>query len=276
MSRFCRESGYDVRVLGVPKTVDNDIAVTDRCPGYASAARYIAQSTRDLGMDVRSLPQPVSILESMGRSVGWLAAAAAAGKRDEQDAPHLVYLPERPFEMDEFLALVDRIVARQGWAIVVVAEGIRDRDGQYVYQVADPAQSDPLQRPITGGVAQFLAEAVARQLKMRCRSEKPGLLGRASMLHASMQDQKDADLVGRAAVRGLLAGETEKMVSLLPLKDPRDGGYELVALDRVAEVERPIPAEWIGEGAIPVKESFFEYLGPLVGDLVPYCAPLFN
>jgi 6-phosphofructokinase 1 len=276
VSRFCRESDYDVRVLGVPKTVDNDIAVTDRCPGFASAARYIAQSTRDLGMDVRSLPQPVSILESMGRSVGWLAAAAAAGKRDEQDAPHLVYLPERPFDLDEFLASLDRIVAKQGWAVAVVAEGIRNRDGRYVYQVADPAQSDPLQRPITGGVAQFLAEAVARQLKMRCRSEKPGLLGRASMLHASMQDQKDADLVGRAAVRGLLAGETEKMVSLLPLKDCGNSGYELVALDRVAEVERPIPAEWIGEGAIPVKESFFEYLGPLVGDLVPYCAPLFN
>ncbi len=276
VSRFCHEQGYDVRALGVPKTVDNDIAMTDRCPGYASAARYIAQSTRDLGMDVRSLPQPVSILETMGRSVGWLAAAAAAGKCDELDAPHLVYLPERAFDMDEFLASLDRVVAQQGWAIVVVAEGIRDREGKYVYQVADPTQSDPLQRPITGGVAQFLAEAVARNLKMRCRSEKPGLLGRASMLHAAMQDQKDADLAGRAAVRGLLAGETEKMVALLPLAAKCETGYELVALERVAEVERPIPAEWIGDGAIPVKEGFFEYVGPLVGELVPYCAPLFS
>jgi ATP-dependent phosphofructokinase / diphosphate-dependent phosphofructokinase len=276
VNRFCREQGHNVRVLGVPKTVDNDIAVTDRCPGYASAARYIAQSTRDLGMDVRSLPQPVSILETMGRSVGWLAAAAAAGKCEEFDAPHLVYLPERAFDMDEFLSSLDRVVARQGWAIVVVAEGIRDRNGNYVYQVADPAQTDPLQRPITGGVAQFLSEGVARHLKMRCRSEKPGLLGRASILHASAQDQKDADLVGRAAVRGLLAGETEKMVALLPLDAQRDTGYEYVALERVAEVERPIPAEWIGDGAIPVEESFFRYLGPLVGELVPYCAPLFN
>jgi 6-phosphofructokinase 1 len=276
VSRFCRESRYDVRVLGVPKTVDNDIAVTDRCPGYASAARYIAQSTRDLGMDVRSLPQPVSILETMGRSVGWLAAAAAAGKRDEQDAPHLVYLPERAFAMDAFLADLDRIVARQGWAIVVVAEGIRDRSGDYVYQVADPTQSDPLQRPLTGGVAQYLAETVARNLKMRCRSEKPGLLGRSSMLHASTQDQKDADLAGRAAVQGLLAGETEKMIALRPLAQGCETGYELVALERVAEVERPISPEWIREGAIPVKDDFFQYLRPLIGDLVPYCAPLFN
>ncbi len=274
VSRFCRAAGYEVQVLGVPKTVDNDIAATDRCPGYASAARYIAQATRDLGMDVRSLPQPVSILETMGRSVGWLAAASAAGKRDEQDAPHLVYLPEQAFEMEAFLGDLDRTVARHGWAVVTVAEGIRDRENRFVYQVTDPAQSDPLNRPITGGVAQYLAETVARRLKMRCRSEKPGLLGRASMLHASAQDAKDADLAGRAAVRGLLAGENEKMVALLPLGDPGQTGYKFVPLDEVAEVERPIPAEWIGTGAIPVKDAFFEYLRPLMGGLVSYCAPL--
>jgi 6-phosphofructokinase len=206
--------------------------------------------------------------------VGWLAAAAAAGKLDEQDAPHLVYLPERAFEMDKFLAALDRVVTAQGWAIVVVAEGIRDTQGRYVYQVEDPTQSDPLKRPITGGVAQFVAEAVARNLKIRCRSEKPGLLGRASMLHASTQDRKDAELVGRAAVRGLLAGETEKMVSLLPLDARSETGYEFVPLEKVAEKERPIPAEWISENAIPVKEGFFKYLRPLMGELVPYCTAL--
>jgi ATP-dependent phosphofructokinase / diphosphate-dependent phosphofructokinase len=273
IASFCRDSGHSVQVLGVPKTVDNDIAVTDRCPGYASAARYIAQATRDLGMDVRSLPQPVSILETMGRSVGWLAAAAAAGKRDEQDAPHLVYLPERPLVMDEFLSSVDRIVAAQGWAIVVVAEGARDAAGRFVYQVEDPTQSDPLKRPLTGGVAQFLAEQVARHLKMRCRSEKPGLLGRASMLHASPQDLNDADLAGRAAVRGLLAGESHKMVALNPLGAPGPG-YRFVALDDVAEVERPIPVDWTLDAPIPVNEKFFRYLEPIMGELVPYAAPL--
>lgn len=273
VSRHCRESGCEVRVLGVPKTVDNDIAVTDRCPGYASAARYVAQSTRDLGMDVRALPQPVSILETMGRSVGWLAGAAAAGKRDEQDAPHLVYVPEKPFEMERFLADLERIVARQGWAIVVVAEGIRDAKGQFVYQVADAAQADPLGRPITGGVAQYLAEAVARNLKMRCRSEKPGLLGRTSMLHAAAQDWKDAELVGRAAVRGLLQDETDKMVALRPLNCAHEYGYEYVPLEHVAEVEKPIPAGWTADAAIPVTEDFFEYLRPLTGSLLQYCGP---
>lgn len=274
VSRHCRESDCEVRVLGVPKTVDNDIAVTDRCPGYASAARYVAQSTRDLGMDVRSLPQPVSILETMGRSVGWLAGAAGAGKRDERDAPHLVYVPERAFEMDRFLADLEGIVVRQGWAIVVVAEGIRNAKGQFVYQHADAAQADPLGRPITGGVAQFLAEAVARNLKMRCRSEKPGLLGRASMLHAAAQDWKDAEMVGRAAVRGLLDGETDKMVALRPLNDNCECGYEYVPLERVAEAEKPIPAEWTQDAAIPVTDRFLDYLRPLIGSLLPYCEPL--
>jgi 6-phosphofructokinase len=274
VSRLCRERGCEVRVLGAPKTVDNDIAVTDRCPGYASAARYIAQSARDLGMDVRALPQPVSILETMGRSVGWLAAAAAAGKRNEEDPPHLVYVPERAFEMDRFLGALERIVARQGWAIVVVAEGIRDAKGEFVYQVADAAQADPMGRLITGGVAQFLAEAVARNLKIRCRSEKPGLLGRASMLHAAAQDWKDAETVGRAAVRGLLDGVTDKMVALRPLNASGDCGFDYVPLERVAEVEKPIPVEWTADGAIPATDRFFEYLRPLIGELLPYCEPL--
>lgn len=271
---FCRNSGYDVRVLGIPKTVDNDIAVTDRCPGYASAARYVAQSTRDLGMDVRSLPQPVSILETMGRSVGWLAAASAAGKRDEQDAPHLVYLPERPFVIQDFLARLDDLVARQGWAIVAVSEGICYGNGQLVYQVEDPTQSDALRRPLTGGVAQYLAGTVAKHLKVRCRSEKPGLLGRSSMLHVAQQDVADAEQVGRAGVQGLLAGETGKMVSLLPLRGTSQPNYKLVALHDVAGIERPMPAEWLGDGAIPVNESFFDYLRPLIGDLLPCSEPL--
>lgn len=273
IAQSCRDTGYELRVLGVPKTVDNDIAGTDRCPGYASAAAYIAQAACDLGADVRSLPQPVSILETMGRSVGWLAAAAAAGKRAEEDAPHLVYLPEQPFVMDRFLSALDAIVTRQGWAIVVVSEGIRAPGGRLVYQNEDPAQADPLRRPITGGVAQFLAEAVARHLKIRCRSEKPGLLGRASMRHVSRQDLADAEQVGRAAVQGLIRGETGKMVSLLPLGSASSEKTTLVPLAAVAGLDRPLPAEWRTDCAIPVTEGFFDYLRPLIGDLAPHNAP---
>ncbi len=270
VSAFCRAVDFEVQIMGVPKTVDNDIAVTDRCPGYASAARYIAQSTRDLGMDIRSLPQPVTIFETMGRSVGWLAAASTLAKVAEEDAPHLVYLPEMPFCKERFLADLDRVVTSQGWAVVVAAEGIRNQDGSLVFETSDPSQLDPLKRPMTGGVGQFLAGLVAENLRIRCRSEKPGLLGRASMAHVSTQDQQDAELVGRSGVRALLAGETDKMVALRPLEDAGETGYDLVPLSAAAGIDRAIPAEWLVDWPLAVTNAFREYLRPLVGELYQY------
>lgn len=268
VSQHCRDAGFPVQVVGVPKTVDNDIAMTDRCPGFASAARYLAQTTRDLGMDIRSLPQPVTILETIGRSIGWPAAATALAKGREADAPHLIYLPERPFHADRFLGDLDRIVAKHGWAVVVATEGIRNPDGSLVYELKDPTHLDPLARPMTGGVGQFMANLVGEKLKIRCRTEKPGLIARAATAHVSAQDRKDAELVGRAGVRALAAGETEKMVSLLPLGNER--AYELALFNKVANAERPLPSEWILDAAIPVGEKFFNYVKPLVGELTPY------
>jgi 6-phosphofructokinase 1 len=270
VSELCRNKGFEVQIIGVPKTVDNDIAMTDRCPGYASAARYMAQSTRDLGMDIRSLPQPVTILEVIGRSIGWLAAATALAKEKEADAPHIVFLPERPFHADRFLAELDGIVTKLGWAIVVASEGIRNPDGSLVYELTDPTHLDPLKRPMTGGVGQFMADLVGEKLKIRCRSEKPGLIARAARSQVSIQDQKDAELVGREGVRALVRGETGKMVSLLPLKNPGECECELVPFSQVAEAERQFPAEWISDAPVPVSDKFFEYARPLVGDLVPY------
>ena len=217
VSQYCASQGMDIRVVGVPKTIDNDIAATDRCPGYASAARYIATSTRELAADVRSLPQPITILETMGRSVGWIAAAAALARTDADSAPHLVYVPEVPFETEEFLSDLSSVVDRVGWAVVVVAEGIRHADGRPVYEARDPSQSDPLKRPMIGGVGQHLATIVGERLGLRCRSEKPGLLGRASIACAAAQDLEDAGLVGRAGVQALVSGKTDVMVSLEPL-----------------------------------------------------------
>ncbi len=268
VSARCRDAGFSMQVIGVPKTVDNDIAMTDRCPGFASAARYMAQTTRDLGMDIRSLPQPVTILEVIGRSIGWLAAATVLAKGREADAPHLVFLPEKPFHTERFLADLDQIVTRYGWAIVVATEGIRNPDGSLVYELKDATHLDPLARPMTGGVGQFMANLVGENLKIRCRTEKPGLIARAARAHVSAHDQKDASLVGRAGVHALEAGETEKMVSLLPLGTESE--CELVSLSEVAGAERPLPAEWIRDAAIPVGDEFFNYVKPLVGELTPY------
>jgi 6-phosphofructokinase 1 len=274
VSRHCHDAGFEVQIVGVPKTVDNDIVATDRCPGYASAARYVAQSARDLGTDIRSLPQPVTILEVIGRSIGWVAAASTLAKVEEADAPHLVHLPETPFDSDVFLARLDGIVTKQGWAVAVVSEGIRNPDGSLVYELSDPTQLDPLKRPMTGGVGQFLADMVGARLKIRCRSEKPGLLARVSRAHISVQDQMDAELVGRAGVRALVSGETDKMVALRPLKDPGATGFDLVPLSVIAGVERTVTKEWLTNGPLAVGQEFQDYLRPLVGELYRYSPAL--
>jgi 6-phosphofructokinase 1 len=270
MSRFSKQEKYELQVIGIPKTVDNDIRGTDRCPGYASAARYVAQSTRDLGMDVRSLSQPVSILETMGRHVGWLAAASVAGKRNDREAPHLVYLPEVPFDTDHFIGELDAVLKRQDWAIVVVSEGIRDKAGKPVYENAEPSQADAFNRPLPGGVGGFLAETVTRRLKVRCRYEKPGLLGRASMLHVAEQDQIDAELVGRAAHAALGAGHEEQMIALMPLRQGECAETQLLPLEAVSGPDRGLPKEWIDGGNPPVNPLFLEYLRPMIGELLEY------
>lgn len=270
VSAFCRSVNFEVQIIGVPKTVDNDIALTDRCPGYASAARYIAQATRDLGIDLRSLPQPVTILETMGRSVGWIAAASTLARIEADDAPHLVYVPEVAFHQERFLSDLDRIVTRQGWAVVVVSEGIRTPDGTPVYQMSDASQLDPLKRPMTGGVGQYLANLVSTNLKIRCRSEKPGLLGRASRALVAAQDQRDAERVGRAAIAALAAGETGKMVALRSLDSSGTDEYDLVPLSATIGVERTIPSEWLTDGPLAVTDTFRRYLRPLAGDLFEY------
>jgi ATP-dependent phosphofructokinase / diphosphate-dependent phosphofructokinase len=265
VGKFCAAQGMDVRVVGVPKTIDNDIAATNRCPGYASAARYIATATRELGADVRSLHQPVTILETMGRSVGWIAAAASLARTDSDSAPHLVYVPEVPFETEAFLSDLSRVLDRVGWAVVVVAEGIRHADGSPVYQTRSAAQSDPLNRPMIGGVAQHLATVVGEKLGIRCRSEKPGLLGRASITCAAEQDFEDAPLVGRAGVQALVSGNNNVMVSLEPVGATLR--TRLVPLSEAAGHERTIPREWLQSGPLPVGQAFFDYLRPLVGPL---------
>ena len=267
---FCKDAGFDVRVICVPKTVDNDLTGTDRSPGYGSAARYIAQSTRDLGCDVRSLPQPVSILETMGRSVGWLAGAAALAKRDEHDAPHLVYVPERVFVLDTFLGDLERLLTQQAWAVVVVAEGLRDADGSLVYQTSNTAQFDALRRPLTGGVGEYLSGIVADRLRIRCRSEKPGILGRASMVHVSAQDMDEAELVGRAGVTALAEGHSGKMVALHPMAASGKAQCDLVELSTVAGRERTIPARYLSDGPLSVNQSFISYAAPLAGKLPEY------
>jgi ATP-dependent phosphofructokinase / diphosphate-dependent phosphofructokinase len=266
---FCRGMNFDVQIMGVPKTIDNDIVATDRCPGFGSAARYVAQSTRDLGMDLRSLSQPVSIFETLGRNVGWLTASASLAKTGPDDAPHLVYVPEMAFSLERFLADLDAVVRRIGWAVVVVSEGISYADGTPVFEQRIASQNGAVNRPLIGGVAQYLSGVVAENLGIRCRSEKPGLIGRACRALVSAQDQADAELVGREGVRALISGETDKMVSLRPLGE-ESAAFELIPLHKTAGKHRAIPAEWLSDGPLAITSEFLDYVRPQVGELFPY------
>jgi 6-phosphofructokinase len=266
VDRLARNEGYELFVIGIPKTMDNDLPLTDRCPGYGSAARYVAQSVRDLGSDVRSLPTPVSIFETMGRDAGWVAAASALAKAEPDDAPHLIYLPERPFDPERFLGDVDSVVRRLGWAVVVVSEGIRLTDGQPVYAFDEDSQRDTFGHVLAGDVAPYLAALVSRTLKLRCRSEKPGLLGRSSILHVSPVDQQDALQVGRDAVDAALGGHSGEMVTLLPCANAAEPSVTgLAALAQVANGERRVPDDWIAESGTFVTKAFCDYARPLIG-----------
>jgi len=267
---FCRRLNFDVQIIGVPKTIDNDIAATDRCPGFGSAARFIAQSTLDLAMDIRALPQPVSIFETLGRDVGWLAASSTLAKLDPDDAPHLVYVPEIPFSQETFLARLDDVVSRIGWASVVVSEGTAYAGGRPVFEQRMPSRTGAVNRPLIGGVAQYLSGVVAEQLGIRCRSEKPGLIGRSCTALISPQDRADAELVGREAVRALMQGQTDKMVALGPLDDAAAPAFALVPLHAPAGPSRSLPAHWLSDGPLAVTDAFRDYVRPIVGELSRY------
>jgi ATP-dependent phosphofructokinase / diphosphate-dependent phosphofructokinase len=267
------QSGGETCVVGVPKTVDNDIPGTDRCPGFGSAARYAAQAVRDLGIDVRGLPQPVSIFETMGRSTGWIAGATVLGRIDEAHAPHLIYLPERPFVVGDFLNDIDRAVTKHGWAVAVVTEGIKNSDGTLVFENQSAAQRDAMDRAIPGGVASYLAGVVSAQLKIRCRSEQPGLCGRSSALHVSQQDLADAELVGRAGVRAAIEHQHGHWITLRPLSSSGEK-YAVVPLANCAGGERVVPQEWLAAPHAGVSSAFIEYVRPIVGKLVDYAIPL--
>ena len=276
VSRLARERGYELRVIGIPKTIDNDLKETDHCPGYGSAARYIASALRDIGEDNRALPTPITVVEVMGRNAGWLTAATTLARQEPDDAPHLVYLPERRISAERIVADVDMVYRRLKRVVVAVCEGLRDEKGEPFG--ADLVKADGFGHTLAGNLAHTLSRLIAGKLKLRARSEKPGLLGRSSGEFASATDRAEARLCGAAAVRVSFEGETDKMITLVREPGP---GYAcatgLAALESVANDERPFPSGWLTESNTDVAQAFREYAAPLTGNIPPHprLAPLF-
>lgn len=256
-------AGKGVAVMGIPKTMDNDIAVTDHCPGFGSVARYMAGTVRELGVDVRSLPIHVVVMESLGRNAGWTTAAAALARTGAaDDAPHLLYPPERPFREDEFLDEVESMYRRLGGVVVVASEGLHDEAGKPIV----PPIFQTGRSTYFGDVSSHLAQTVVRRLGIKARSEKPGILARASIAWQSPVDAAEAEEAGRAACRAVLAGESGKMVGFRRLStEPYRCETFLIPIREVMLGERTLPAEYLNGAGNDVTGAFIDWCRPLIG-----------
>ena len=271
--KVCAPEG--IRVIGIPKTIDNDIAVTDHTPGYGSAARYIAATTHEVGEDVKSLPIHVCVVEAMGRNAGWITAASALARKEKGDAPHLIYLPERPFNEEEFLEDVKKLYDELGGVVVVASEGLKDKDGKPIV----PPIFKTERATYYGDVSAHLANLVIQKLGIKARSEKPGICGRASIAWQSETDRDEAVLAGREALRAALEGDSGVMIGFKRItKEDSRYGIELfrVPIEEVMMYERIIPEDYINERGNDVTEAFVEWAKPLIGGPIPDFARLEN
>ncbi len=255
-----------LRVIGIPNTVDNDVAETDHAPGFASAARFYACALRDVGEDNRSLPAPITVVEVIGRNVGWVTAATALARTSAARAPHLIYVPERPPELEQIVAAARASVESRGRCVVAVCEGLRDPRGEPFGAAVDKAGDK--RHELAQNLAHSLAEQITSATGLRARAERPGLVGRSYSPAASDVDLAESHALGVAAVDAAADGRTKVMMSLRRTADsPYASTVEAVALERVIGIERTMPPEWAPFGDEPIAAEYAEYLRPLVGEI---------
>jgi len=260
---------YVLRVLGVPKTIDNDLPHTDNCPGYGSVIKYNAITVTEVGLDVGSMATDdgsCCIIEVMGRSAGWIAAGTVLAKRgNPANPPHIILLPELPLEEEKFLAKVKETVAAYNYCVVVVGEGIKDTSGKEVG--ADKTRLDAFGHPVLAGAAQKLKELVQGKLNTKTRTVLLGYAQRAAAHCASLTDATNAFACGEAAVKAAIAGESGYMVKIVRTPQP-DGSVQwatgLQPLGDIANVEHFIPRDWISEDGYLPNEKFVAYAQPLI------------
>ena len=266
---------YPLRVVGVPKTIDNDLPHTDNCPGYGSVIKYNATTVTEVGLDVGAMATDdgsCCIIEVMGRSAGWIAAGTVLAKRgNPANPPHIILLPELPFEEEKFLAKVKETVEAYKYCIVVVGEGIKDTSGKEVG--ADKSRLDSFGHPVLAGAAEVLKEMVQGKLNTKTRTVLLGYAQRAAAHCASLTDATNAFACGEAAVRAAISGESGHMVKIVRDAQP-DGSVKwstaLQPLADIANVEHFVPRDWISEDGYLPNEKFVAYAQPLIlGEVKP-------
>ncbi|QCO67124.2 6-phosphofructokinase [Luteimonas yindakuii] len=272
VSQLAAASDYPLTCIGVPKTIDNDLAVTDCSPGFGSAAKYTAVSVREAALDVAAMAGSstrVFVYEAMGRHAGWLAAAAGLAGDGADDAPHLILFPERAYDEADFLARVQAVVDRVGWCVVVASEGIRTADGRFVAESG--GGTDAFGHAQLGGVAPYLAGRVKDALGLKVHWATPDYLQRSARHIASQTDLEQAIAVGRAAVRYALEGRNATMPAVRRVSDnPYRWTIEPAPLARVANREKKMPAAFLRRDGYGITAAARRYLQPLVrGEAYP-------
>ncbi len=275
LSDYAAAHNKPQRFMGVPKTIDNDLPVTDHCPGYGSAAKYIAASLKEIIRDNESFgakKPTICIVEIMGRNAGWLTAAAALAKGADCSGADAIYLPEKVFDMDAFMAKVKELAATKSSVVIAVSEGIHIADGRYVCELANENVAvDAFGHKQMSGTAAYLAQIVAAETGLKTRAIEFSTLQRAATHLASLTDINEAFQVGHAAVIAAEEGKSGMMITLdRNGEDPYQCGTSAYDIHAIANVERPVPAEWITEDGCGLNDGYIKYARPLImGELFP-------
>jgi len=274
VNKLAQEQGYELRVIGVPKTIDNDLPFTDHCPGYGSVIKYLSTAVMEASRDTEAMcSNPTcNLIEVMGRHAGWIAAGTVLAKRQPADAPHIILLPEVPFTQEAFVAEVKEVVARHNRCVIVVGEGLHGPDGKLISFMDGKFVKDAFGHTQLGGAAESIRGIIEKEAGVKCRTAKIGVIQRSASHCASKTDRDNAYMAGARAVQLAVGGQTDVMVVLT-----REGAGESVkfgtgtaSLAGIANNEKLLPRDWINERGTLPNEKFIEYARPLIlGEVTP-------
>ena len=265
VSQISKKLNYPIQCIAIPKTVDNDLALTDCCPGFGSAAKYIATSIQEASLDVQSMSETstkVFIMEVMGRHAGWMAASSALARKNKGDAPHIILLPEITFNQKEFLSLVKEIVSDKGFCVVVVSEGVKNSKGKFL---SESNTTDAFGHAQLGGIAPFISELINKKLKLKNHWAVSDYLQRSASHIASKVDLAHAEAVGSHAIKYAIAGMNGVMPIIVRSKNKKyKWKIEPAPLSKIANLEKKLPKSFIAKNGMDVSAKAIDYLNPLI------------
>ncbi len=274
LSNYGNKIGSDIRFMGVPKTIDNDLALTDHTPGYGSAAKYIATAMKEIIRDAKTYPNAsITVVEIMGRNAGWLTAAAALSKAEDCAGPDLIYLPEKVFDHEKLLADIKRTMEKNKKIVIAVSEGIKTADGKYVCEANRKNNiTDAFGHKLLGGTALYLSDFLTEKVGIKCRGIVLSTLQRCASHLVSRRDITEAFMAGADAMMWALKGESGKMIVFNRISDaPYSIVTDIMDINQIANKEKCIPDEWITNDGTYVSAEFEAYARPLIiGELSPF------